>query len=652
MPPEIFDPGAEDSSHQPASPLATGRRSSRSQNQSTAMNTDEVPFYDPTAPDLLRTRDGSENPRPEPFGHIAGSRHPQLSGLNVYLSRPEPGSITLPCTIPLVNRDADNPLQRSAVYGVDLTLQSQERSTHTLVTGLTGAGKNQRVIDPLRASALLDPAQTVVSFSLKAGDYGMVRELCRRSGKRLVVWNPGNPYRSATWNPLSTSDPDTARDLIRRFCDASRNLQSHDSEFWTQWIRCGMEGCWHQGMRSFPQILQFFAQPYRDVSRQLQQHNNPGSRRLADFLSGGSQNAETAMACILGTLTSLLAQSTLQVLSGNELNLQRIFRRPICLHVEIPEPRLETYRPLIQMLARCVIDSLICTAEQQGLRRRVPATLFFDDLPSLGPLLSVERLLTMRSRGVGIVAGVQSINSLELAYGNTSRALLEAFSHKVVLPGCAQPDADYFSHASGESFVALPTYDGQPAAFANRPLLSPSDIRQPEYQHPNLGRPATLFFQGGVFQAYLQQAFELPQFRSAIHIGRNCTGYERLRRKPPQPAEPQCHMDASTSLTDTTGWDHEQLKSHVLKLRETAGWARMGRQARQWWTDIQKQQGTQLREVVRILEELQRRGMTLTTFYEVSQKSGTDDLQANLLFLDYIQRRIELDREEQWQDPF
>ncbi|HAV32726.1 MAG TPA: hypothetical protein DC058_01960 [Planctomycetaceae bacterium] len=396
-------------------------------------------LFDPTSPDLLRTRNGSENPQPEPFGHTSGTRHPRLSHLSLYLRRPEPGSVTLPCTIPVLNSEAMNPLQRSAVHGVDLTLQSPDRSPHVLVPGLTGSGKNQRVIDP-----------------------------------------------------LSTADADEARDLIRRFSDAARNLQSHDSEFRAQWIRCGLEGCWHQGLRSFPQVLQFFAQPYREVVRQLQQHNNPCSRRLADFLSGGSQNAETVMAFILAALTSLLAHRTLQVLSGDELNLQQVFQRPVCLHVEIPEPRLETHRLLIQMLARCVIDSLIRTAEQRGLQRRVPATLFFDDMPSLGPLLSVERLLTLRSRDIGIVAGVQSMNSLELAYGSTHRALLEAFVHKVVLPGFAQPDADYFSHASGESFVTLPTFDGQPPAFANRPLLSPSDIRQPVCQHPTLGSPATL----------------------------------------------------------------------------------------------------------------------------------------------------------------
>jgi len=588
---------------------------------------------------MLQTVDGRENPPSELFSWISGTRHPNLASLNLYLARPEPGSVTLPCSIPLLNRDASNPLQRAAVHGVDLTLQSQERSTHLLVLGLTGSGKNQRVIDPLRASAIADPAQTVVSFSLKSGDYGLVRELCRRSGKRLLVVNPGNACRSVTWNPLATGDADEARDLIRRFSDASRNLQAHDSEFWAQWIRCGLEGCWHQGLRSFPEMLQFFAQPYRQVVQQLQQHNNPGSARLADFLNGNSHNAETVMASILGTLTSMLAQNAVDMLSGNELNLRSIFRRPVCVHVEIPEPQLETHRPLIQMLARCIIDALIATAERCGEGRRVPATLFFDDMPSLGYLLSVERLLTLRSRAIGIVAGVQSIASLELAYGGASRALLEAFVHKVVLPGCAQPDADYFSHCSGSAFVALPTCEGQPPAFTERPLLSAADIRQPPCEHPILGRPATLFLDSSVCQAYLQQAFELPWLQPAVQAAKRVTGHERLRRKMPGQRSGPNGAEPPAVLTNTDGWSTEQLREHLQKLRVLQGWLQLSPGARVWWNKLLERHRGRLDVMVRLLEELQQRRTMMQRFYEITNLSGTDDVLSNLHFLDYLLAR-------------
>ena len=604
-----------------------------------------LPEWDPTSQALLQTNSGRENPQPEPFQHLCGTGHPQLRDLAGYLAPREPGAIQLQATIPLLNREPGNPLQRSAVYGVDLTLQNQERSTHMLVLGLTGSGKNARVIDPLRASAIADRRQTVVSFSLKSTDSGPVRELCRRAGRKLITLSLSNPARSICWNPLDTNDADAARDLIRRFADASRNPHSHDSEFWSQWVRCGLQGCWEHGLRSFPLILQFFSQPIKTVINQLQSHNNPSSARLADFLQGGSHNAETVMASILGALTSLLAQSALQVLGSNELDLHTFFRRPVCLHIEISEPQLETHRPLIQMLARCVIDALISAAEYCGAKR-VPATVFFDDMPSLGYLLSVERLLTLRSRSVGIVAGVQSINSLELAYGPAFRSLLEAFAHKIVLPGCAQPDADYFSHASGETFVALPTFEGQQPSFATRPLLSPADIRNPACEHNLLGRPATLFFGPITFQAYLQRAFELPEYADVLRATRHITGHEKLRRK--LPAIPALENSSSTAaigntpspglppgVTNTAGWSNSKLREHLEKTRDKIAWSETTGSARKWWLAFESENESRLPLVVRLAEELLSRKATVTEFFLAYVYSNTDNIQANLHYLDY-----------------
>lgn len=606
-----------------------------------------LPDWDPTSRDLLQTRSGRENPQPEPFQHLCGSRHPNFNDLAAYTVPGESGSIQFPATIPLLNREPGNGLERSAVYGVDLILQNQERSTHLLVLGLTGTGKNARVIDPLRASAIADRRQTVVSFSLKSSDAGPVQELCRRAGRKLINISLSNPSRSVCWNPLDTDDADAARDLIRRFADASRNPHSHDSEFWSQWVRCGLQGCWEYGLRSFPLILQFFSQPFRVVTSQLKSHGNPSSARLADFLEGGSHNAETVMASILGTLNSLLAQSALRVMGSSELQLAKIFRRPVCLHVEISEPQLETHRPLIQMLARCIIDSLISTAESCGAKR-IPATVFFDDMPSLGYLLSVERLLTLRSRSVGIVAGVQSINSLELAYGPAFRSLLEAFANKIVLPGCAQPDADYFSHASGETFVALPTYEGQQPAFITRPLLSSADIRNPACEHNLLGRPATLFFGSITFQAYLQRAFELPAYADVLRASRHITGHERLRRKlPPTPTldanSPESAATATSTpapllppgVSNTAGWSESQLEEHLEKVRDQIGWAEATGSARQWWDAFQSENKQRIALVVRLAEELLVRKATVTDFFLAYVYSNTDNIQANLHYLDY-----------------
>jgi len=603
------------------------------------------PVYDPTSLEMMRTLNGSENPPPHFTQHVSGSIHTGLPDLEDYLAPPESGSMVLPSTIPLLNTNLADPLQREAVHGVDIAFQDRERSTHLMVIGLTGTGKNVRVIDPLRASAIADPGQIVISLSLKAADIGPIREMCKRAGKRLVIVNLGNPERSIRWNPLETDDPDEARDLIRRFADAAKNPYSKgDSEFWTQWVRCGLQGCWEEGIRSFPLILEFFSQPYDRVIDQLKGHRNTSSNRLAEYLSGHSQNAETVMASILGTLTSLISRNMLKVLSKNELDLKRIFRKPVCLHIEINEAELETQRPMIQMLARCVIDNLISTSEYMG-PKKLPATLFIDDLPSLGCILTIERVLTLRSRRVGIVAGVQSISSLELAYGPNARSFLEAFSHKIVLAGCSQPDADYFSHASGESFVILPGHEGQNPVFANRPLLSSSEIRRANCRHPLLDLPATLFFGPVAFQAYLQRFHEIPRFAEILRATRGVTGQERLRRKlPPCPTLAELCLKRPTGVTDTRGWDPKRLEAYIEKLLPAMGlpeakWSLAG----WWWKNLRKTYSEKPEIIVQFSEKLLACEGSLKEYYDATDLSETESIEGNLFFMQYL-RYVPKDR--------
>lgn len=611
---------------------------------SPADDDDSEPVWDPTAPELLRTRSGREIPAPQPFEYLGGTRHPRMVDCAPYFAAPEPGSIRLPATIPLLGTDEGNPLARSASYGVDLTLPSRRRATHVLALGVTGSGKNVRVIDPLRASAIEDPGQTIVTFSLKATDHAPIRELCRRAGRRLVTVNLGNPDRSVRWNPLQTDVEDVAVDLIRRFAEAARNPLAHDSEFWTQWTRTAMLGCWQAGMRSFPSIMSFFSRPHSEVLARLRTHGNPHSARLADFLTGGSHNADTVMASIYGALGSLLSKSALEVMGHGELRLSTLFRRPTCLHVEITEWRLETGRALGRMLAGCVIDALIEAAEGLG-RKRIPATVFCDDLPSLGAILSVDRLLTLRSRGIGIVAGAQSIASLDLAYGPTSTAMLEAFAHKIVLPGCSQPCAEYFSHTSGETTVAVPGAEGFPPTVMSRRLLSAADIRSPQHEHEILGLPATLFFGHIAFQAYLQRFHEIPRYASALRAVFHATGREKLRRRPKHPGPTPDAFDVGdarrrpTAFTDISGWSLARVTRHFCEVRDRIGWSVTQGRAREWWKGIEHVHRHRPATLVRLAEELRERQATITEYFDAFMAADTDNMQAILHYLEYARLR-------------
>jgi len=601
--------------------------------------------FDPTLPSLMKSQSGTEIPETDFCTFISGTRHPNLDSIRGLTQTPEKGAIVLPSSIPLLNQNRDDALSRMPVYGVDLVIQSDDRSKHVMVFGPTGGGKNVAVLNMLRFSALRDPHQTVITFSLKASDFGPVAAICNSAGKDLVVVNLNDAWRSIGWNPLDTKLPDLAYDRIRRFADAVKNPNSHDSEFWTQWIKVAMKGAWEAGYRSFPAMFHLFSLPKPAMLESLRSHNNACSSQLVDFLVGDSHNAQTVLASIIGAMACFLSRNVMRVMSKDELKLRALLKRPVCLHVEMPETSLETQQVLYQMLARIITDELITVAEECP-DTAPPATIFYDDMPSLGYLLSPNRLMTMRSRGIGVVAGVQSLASLELVYGPVTKALIDNFHTKIVLPGGPADDAAFFASASGEQMVVLPTHEGQNPTFINRLLLTSASIRTPGYHHPNLGMPATLIFGAITFQVYLQRSYEHPSIARIVRATRHITGRERLReRRLRIPKSPDANRwaarSATTTFTNTAGWSNDQLSARLEQVRETLDWKNTTGNARQWWSAFEVENAKKLALVLRLAEELAARKATITEFFIAYVYSNTDNITANLHYLDYTRLKKE-----------
>jgi hypothetical protein len=248
-------------------------------------------------------------------------------------------------------------------------------------------------------------------------------------------------------------------------------------------------------------------------------------------------------------------------------------------------------------------------------------------------LLSPERLLTLRSRGIGIVAGVQTLSSLELAYGATSRTLVENFNNKIVLPGGPVSDADAFSRASGEQLVVLPRYE----AIANRPLLSSAEIRTPHYSHNLLGHPATLMLGPWTFQAYLQRSYELPAMASLLHDARRITGHERLRGQKLSKTRPatQVNRSTETAVCESSGWSEERILNELEALKKQLGWDTTSGTARDWWDAFERLNAEHIGTVLELAKQLVARSATISEFVITSLDSKTHNIAAQLHYLDY-----------------
>jgi len=408
----------------------------------------------------------------------------------------------------------------------------------------------------------------------------------------MVVVNLNDAWRSRGWNPLNNVDLDEAVDMIRRYAESVKNPMCSDSAFWTQWIKTGLSGAWQAGYRSFPAMYKLFSLPLDELLKALKSHDNPSSTQLASFLEGRSQNSDSVLASIIGAMTFFIADNVMRVMSQDELCLRRLFRKPVYMHFEISEIRLETMLVLYQMFARAVTDALIDVAEMNPIPDSViPATLFYDDLPALGCMLSPTRLMTMRSRKIGTVSGVQSLSSLDLVYGAASRALIDNIHTKVILPGGVSSDAEFFSQSTGQQMVALPCYENQNPTFINRPLLSGADIRTPNYSHPIFGMPATFLIGATSFEGYLQRSYEHPEMAANIRAAKGISGREKLRRNRLEPPSPTVVTSSTTNssnglpsgITNTSGWTDQQVRTLLETVKKKLDWDNTEGSARQWW---------------------------------------------------------------------
>ena len=81
----------------------------------------------------------------------------------------------------------------------------------------------------------------------------------------------------------------------------------------------------------------------------------------------------------------------------------------------------------------------------------------------------------------------------------------------------------------------------------------------------------------------------------------------------------------------------ERIREHIESLKvATLDLPNSSEGAAKWWNEFEKDNSQRPSLVVRLLEELQKREVTLNEFYLACIYSNTDNLQANLHYLDYF----------------
>src|SRR5262249_36545143 len=98
--------------------------------------------------------------------------------------------------------------------------------------------------------------------------------------------------------------------------------------------------------------------------------------------------------------------------------------------------------------------------------------------------------------------------------------------------------------------------------------------------------------------------------------------------------------------TDTRGWNDERLTQRLGEVKPKLDWDNTTGSARKWWEAFENENRHRWALVLRLAEELANRKATITEFFLAYVYSNTDNIQANLCYLDYTRLKKEEERKK------
>lgn len=99
-------------------------------------------------------------------------------------------------------------------------------------------------------------------------------------------------------------------------------------------------------------------------------------------------------------------------------------------------------------------------------------------------------------------------------------------------------------------------------------------------------------------------------------------------------------------ITNTRGWSDSQVAAKLEEVKKVLDWANTTDSARKWWEAFENENKSRVGLVLRLAEELQVRKATVTEFFLAYVYSNTDNIQANLSYLDYSRLKKEEEKKK------
>jgi hypothetical protein len=566
---------------------------------------------------------------------------------------------------------AHNPIPEPVDMG-HLPLPLGVESPNLLVFGRAGSGKTQSVMLPAARHAL-ESGWSMAYVNVKGiKQTRFLRRMVNRYGRSAQTIAPTKLNRTVACTLIEGCSSLAASKEVAEAMVANSARRSRYGE--GAWAYNQAEEFLQHAIAAICTNLPKSRRNLTEIRKVVQsslyqefadQHTNfPMLKRFARYVAEGNKNAET--------ITSTIAECTAFVdeieefLSRSEFSFESFAQQGGVLIIEIDQADVRRLRPFVTLFLTRLKSSLQRKANSCATGCLPNKTVFIiDELVASGPIPGLaEDLHTCRELNFSFVAGAQSISQLATIYGDDAQVVLDGFQTQIAIAGGLDwVTAEHLSRRSGISTIALPGVhepgesDGDIAVsrhwqLSSRPVYLPSEIASP-IEHPHLGMPATIVVGDGktpAFQAYLTPCHQDGALAKMMDDVVTLTVDDDLRKAPLKKSRKSVstfrksacpESILSPGISNTKGWTEAQLKSTLEQVRTTLDWDNTTRSARKWWITFEEENKSRLVLVLRLAEELAVRKVTITEFFLAYVDSNTDNIQANLYYLDYTRLKKE-----------
>ncbi|MDC0358769.1 type IV secretory system conjugative DNA transfer family protein [Oligoflexia bacterium] len=566
-----------------------------------------------------------------------------------------------------------------------LVIKREERNRHMLIIAKTGSGKTTKLILPVLYNDCLCKNRSTIVIDSKPEMWPKLANFTREHNpdKNIMLFNPLDTVRSLSWNILGKIENDTDAKLIANtvIMATDQPNSKSDSPFFRNnalnILNAVMVGLLHdpEDQLSMPRIHELVQSGMKPLCDWLEQHPHAlrNSRTFIELARSGSQNADTIMSELSMRLGAWDLSAIRATTWHNEIDIEKLIQEPSLFVIEFRESELEMLRPMANVIVVEILRFLTKRAESEpGLTLPRPVGLVIDEFASaLGRLPDIHvKLNTLRSRNVSIVGAIQSIAQVKAAYGDDADSVLAGFSTKIFMPSLDLQDAEWASKETGQMTIRFKTA----STGSNRKMIewfaSKNDSTQEQVQQravltpDEIGRPAdnicTLFMPNApAFQGHLVPFYKIPEMLERINASEKAPQLA-LRDAPIEVDEKLPEAGSVTSakdkaagagglpagITDTKGWDDAKLRKTLDETKDKLEWKNTTGSAKKWWEAFENENQHRLALVLRLAEELANRKATITEFFLAYVYSNTDNIQANLHYLDYTRLKKEEEKKK------